>query len=369
MEDFKILNSKRSLIIIIIVVAIISSGIGAAFAISVTGKGNNNVISQVTKQPETNSTVQPIINNSESPAIMIAQKVGPAVVGISNKGNAYGFNGQTDTEQGSGSGVIIDKKGYIVTNNHVVEGATQLTVSLTDGRHVDAKLVGSDPQTDLAVLKIDANNLTAAIMGDSNKDKVGEMVVAIGNPLGEEFAGSVTQGIISALNRTISIGERDFKVIQTDAAINPGNSGGALVNATGELIGINSAKLKLSGVEGMGFSIPISDVSPIIKQLIANGHISRPWLGIQGLSADTSAKNSIPGVTIVDVIAGSPADKAGIIQGDIIKSINGETVKDMNGLRDLLTKFKPKDKVTLKIQRSNQDKDLSVTLGEMPTSK
>lgn len=171
------------------------------------------------------------------------------------------------TERGTGSGVIYDKSGLIATNNHVVEGASEIIVSLTDGRSVKGKVLGADAATDLAVVKIDENNLPVADFGDSSTLQVGEPAIAIGNPLGLEFRGSVTAGVISALNRSIQLGERKFDLIQTDAAINPGNSGGALVNAEGEVVGINSAKIAVSGVEGIGFAIPINSAKPILDEL------------------------------------------------------------------------------------------------------
>ena len=191
--------------------------------------------------------------------VRAAQAVGPAVVGIVNK--AYSrdyYNSKVLVEQGTGSGVIFDANGYIATNNHVVENAQELVVSLADGRVLTGRVLGADPVTDLAVIKVDATGLPAAAFGDSDSLLVGEPAIAIGNPLGLEFKGSVTAGVISALNRSLEIGERKLKLIQTDAAINPGNSGGALVNADGAVIGINSAKISVQGVEGIGFAIHVN---------------------------------------------------------------------------------------------------------------
>ena len=203
-----------------------------------------------------------------TPIVAAAKKVGPAVVGITNKAYVRDFFNRTQLmERGTGSGVIYDKAGYIATNNHVVEGASEIIVSLPDGRTVKGKVLGADAVTDLAVVKIDADNLTVATFGDSDTLQVGEPAIAIGNPLGLEFRGSVTAGVISALNRSIEVGERKFNLIQTDAAINPGNSGGALVNADGEVVGINSAKVAVSGVEGIGFAIPINTAKPILQEL------------------------------------------------------------------------------------------------------
>ncbi|MHB8171011.1 MAG: S1C family serine protease [Thermincolia bacterium] len=304
-----------------------------------------------------------------SPTVAIAEKVGPAVVGIRNVARGVSFFGDVqEVERGTGSGVIIDKEGYIVTNNHVIEGASQLIISLSDGRQVKAKLVGRDEKTDLAVIKINAPNLTVAKLGDSTKLRVGELAVAIGNPMGLEFAGSVTTGVISALNRTVPVGDQKFKLIQTDAAINPGNSGGALINARGEVVGINSAKLA-GGAEGMGFSIPISSAKPIIKELIDKGYISRPWIGITGgtLTSEARKEYGLPaGIYIEQVIAYSPAHKVGIQPGDIITAIEEKEIKSMDDLQDFLEKRKPSQKIKISLFRENKDIEVGLTLGEMP---
>lgn len=305
-----------------------------------------------------------------SPVVAIAEKVGPTVVGISNRVTTRDFFGRERVvERGSGSGVIISKEGHIVTNYHVIEKAQSIGVNLADGRQVDAQVVGSDPRTDLAVLKINAPNLPVADLGDSNQIKVGELVVAIGNPLGYEFARSVTAGVVSAKERNITIEERKFKLIQTDAAINPGNSGGALVNSRGQVIGINSAKLVIPGVEGMGFAIPISDARPIINELIEKGYISRPSLGIYGAVIDerTARLNNLPqGIYIDRVIPGGAAQKAGLQPEDIIVGINDKKVTNFDELSEILNQFKPGNQVTVNIQRGARKLDIPLTLGELP---
>ncbi|MBZ4655079.1 MAG: htrA [Peptococcaceae bacterium] len=305
-----------------------------------------------------------------SPVVTIAERVGPTVVGISNRAVTQDFFGRERVvERGSGSGVIISKEGHIVTNYHVIEKAQSIGVNLADGRQVDAQVVGSDPRTDLAVLKINAPNIPVADLGDSNQIKVGELVVAIGNPLGYEFARSVTAGVVSAKERNITIEERKFKLIQTDAAINPGNSGGALVNSRGQVIGINSAKLVIPGVEGMGFAIPISDARPIINELIERGYISRPSLGIYGAVIDerTARLNELPqGIYIDRVIPGGAAQKAGLKSEDIIVGINGQKVTNFDELSEVLKQFKPGDQITVNIYRGNKKLDVPLTLGEMP---
>lgn len=214
-----------------------------------------------------------------TPIVKAAKKVGPTVVGITNKALVRDYFNRTQlVEKGVGSGVIYSKDGLIATNNHVVEGAKELVVSLPDGRTYPGRVLGTDPTTDLAVVKIDAKeDLPVAEFGDSDSLMVGEPAIAIGNPLGLEFRGSVTTGVISALNRSVDVGERNFKLIQTDAAINPGNSGGALVNADGQVIGINSAKVAVSGVEGIGFAIPINEAKPILEALAKMGGLPVPF--------------------------------------------------------------------------------------------
>ena len=213
-------------------------------AILLTGCGDSKTNAAVHDKPAAKAEQQ-LSAARNTPIVAAAKKVGPAVVGITNKAYVRDiFNRVQLTERGTGSGVIYDKAGYIATNNHVVEGANEIIVSLPDGRTVKGKVLGADAVTDLAVVKIEADNLPVAKFGDSDTLQVGEPAIAIGNPLGLEFRGSVTAGVISALNRSIELGERKFSLIQTDAAINPGNSGGALVNADGEVVGINSAKIQ-----------------------------------------------------------------------------------------------------------------------------
>lgn len=302
-----------------------------------------------------------------SPVVAIAQRVGPAVVGISNQTGGRTFFSREPVEQGSGSGVIISEDGYIVTNYHVIANAARLIVSLPDGRQLEAEVRGSDAETDLAVLKIKAKNLPVAVLGDSNKLQVGELVVAIGNPLGAEFAGSVTQGVVSAKERYITIQERKVRLIQTDAAINPGNSGGALVNSRGEVIGINSAKLIIQGVEGMGFAIPISDAKPIIEELIEKRYISRPALGIWGVAIDKNAAQQnkmAAGIYIQEPISGGAAEKAGLKAGDIIISIDKEEVTTFDELNEVLNKHKPGDSVQLVLDRNGKRFTTTLVLGE-----
>ena len=286
----------------------------------------------------------PISDARNTPIVQAAKKVGPAVVGITNKAVARDwFNRQVEIDKGTGSGVIFRSDGYIVTNNHVIEGAKDITVALADGRTLPATLVGTDPYSDLAVIKVDATDLPTAEFGNSD---------AIGNPLGLEFQGSVTAGVISALNRTLTIGDNRLKLLQTDAAINPGNSGGALVNADGQVIGINSAKLAATGVEGIGFAIPIN-TAVIDKQTAAQA----------GYKLNVDA-----GVIVMQLELGSPADQAGIRQRDLILKIDGKDTNTVADLRSIIAEHKVGDNITITISRNGQVGDVTATLAEMPTN-
>ena len=262
-----------------------------------------------------------------------------------------------------------------MTNYHVVQyadskngssGNTVLEVFLPDKRQAKAKFIGGDAVTDLAVIKIDLTNLPVAELGDSSKLEVGETAVAIGNPLGMEFAGSVTVGVISALNRTIE--NEALSLIQTDAAINPGNSGGALVNSQGQVIGINSAKISDTGVEGLGFAIPINEAKPVINQLELFGYVKgRPFIGISGqdITDAISQVYDLPvGIYVTDVTAGSGAEKAGIIRGDVLTGMDGKTVKSTSDLDTIKLGHKAGDTVNVTIVRDGVKKTLKLTFTE-----
>lgn len=327
----------------------------------------------------TNSSFTQVANltatETNFPVAQIAKNVGPAVVGVSNFQSNRGSSGNSGLQEaGSGSGFIIDsEKGYIVTNNHVIEGAQKLTVSLSDGRNLVAKVIGADPRTDLAVLQItDTTNLTAVKLGDSSKVEVGESVVAIGNPGGDEFARSVTTGVISATNRTLKLqGVASYNLIQTDAAINPGNSGGPLVNYLGQIIGINSVKYAETGFEGMGFAIPISDALPTIQQLITSGVAKHPALLVSTddqYNTYAKSNNKLQGAYISGVTLNGPAAKAGIEQGDVITKINDGQVENSSDLIRELYKNKVGDKVTITYIRDGQTKQVETTLGEIAST-
>ena len=300
-----------------------------------------------------------------------AKRVGPAVVGITSE--VYDrdiFNRNVEVGQNVGSGVIFDKKGYIVTNNHVVGNNRQVNVALSDGQVVTGKVIGTDAVTDLAVVKIPGSDkLPVAEFGNSDSLQPGETAVAIGNPLGLEFRGTVTVGVISALNRTLDDVEQQIKLIQTDAAINPGNSGGALCTADGKVIGINSAKIAKAGVEGMGFAIPINQVKAIVSQLISNGHVTRPYLGLYGIDKTLAARNGISwdhngGIYVYKIADSSPLDGSDIVRGDYIMQINGKVTNSLSELRNVMMNYKPGDKVTITYEHSGHTRTAVVVLGE-----
>jgi Do/DeqQ family serine protease len=273
-------------------------------------------------------------------------------------------------ERGLGSGVIVTKDGYILTNNHVVDGANVVKVDLPDHRTFSAKVVGTDPATDLAVVKIDAASLPTLVVGDSDAVRVGDVVLAVGNPL--NVGETVTSGIISAKGRQTPTGDDSYQdFLQTDAAINHGNSGGALVNAAGELIGINSQILSPSdGNIGLGFAIPSNMAKHVMDELVTNGSVRRAKLGvsIQGISPDMAQAMNLPstrGALVSTVDAGSPADKAGVKQGDVITQLNGKDVPDNNQLRNAVGNTLPGSKVTLTVLRDGHTQTLNATLGEL----
>ena len=276
-------------------------------------------------------------------------------------------------EMGLGSGVIVSSTGYILTNNHVVADADELTVELSDGRKFPAKVIGADPKTDIAVVKIDAKDLPAVTFADSDKLRVGDVVFAVGNPL--DVGETVTMGIVSAKGRNVGIladvrGYEDF--IQTDAAINMGNSGGALVDAKGRFVGINSAIVSPSrGNIGIGFAVPVNMAANIMRSLIETGNVTRGYLGVRGdpLTPDIAEQVHLPkdssGVIISDTDPDSPADKAGIKHGDVIVSVNGRAVKEQNELALTISQLPPGTKVTLNIARDGVLKVVNVTLGQL----
>ena len=279
---------------------------------------------------------------------------------------------QSDSAASTGTGVVISDRGYIVTNHHVVEDARQITVQLSDERKLQATLVGKDKASDLAVLRVEAEGLVSAVFGDSESLRVGDMVCAIGDPLGVELRGTMTNGIISAINRDITTGGRTMTLIQTNAALNSGNSGGPLINCFGQVIGINTMKIgdymSVSGVEGLGFAIPSVTVKSIVDQLIAQGYVSgRPYLGIQGeeVSHLYQYYYRLPeGLFLTKVLTGSDAQRKGLTEGDILISLDGKKVTDPETLTTILSGYQVGDQAQAVIFRNNRQYAVTLTIEE-----
>lgn len=324
-----------------------------------------------------NATVENVNYDVKSSTTDVIEKVNSSVVGVLVYANG--------TASGSGSGVVyrVDgKTAYIITNAHVVSGTTDVQVVFSNKESVNATIVGSDTYSDIAVLKLTADfDMTAIKCGDSSLLDQGETVLAIGSPLGIEYAGTVTQGIVSGIDRTVSVdlnddGQEDWdmNVIQTDAAINPGNSGGALVNMAGELVGITSMKLSNTSVEGMGFALPINDVITSVEQIIENGKVTRPQIGISGVSLSGYSSYQLryyrintdltDGIYVSRVTSGGAASKAGIQEGDIIVKFDGKEVTTYKSFLTELYSKEPGDKVSVVVNRNGTEKTIEVTLGE-----
>ena len=273
-------------------------------------------------------------------------------------------------QSGLGSGVIVDKNGYILTNNHVIQGADEINVKLADKREFKGKVIGTDQKTDIAVIKVDAHDLPAIPLGDSDALKVGETVLAVGNPFG--LNQTVTSGIVSATGRA-NVGISDYEdFIQTDAAINPGNSGGALVNIRGQLIGINTAIMSTTGgYQGIGFAIPSNMVKTVMESLIKNGKVVRGWLGvsIQTLTPELASQFNLKtdeGILVADVMEDGPAEKAGLQRGDVITEFDGKKVKDITTLRNMVADTVPDKEVTIRLIRDGKPVTVQVKIAEMP---
>jgi len=392
-------KKSRGALIALLVVVCLLGGVATGTFLVAPGIGNiqNTLPGGVAMQPDSAMQTQPALTDDQttdvpeiggadpniegtaSPIVQIAKEVGPSVVGVAVSVNQpiLGQQGPTEQESGYGTGIIITQDGYIVTNNHVIDGSDTVNITLFDGTEYPATIVGTDATTDLAVLKIDATGLTPAALGDSEALEVGETVVAIGNPLGASLAGSVTSGIVSALNRNISPNGYSQKYIQTDAAINPGNSGGALVNMKGQVIGINTLKTYLAGyddygvpigTEGIGFAIPINSAKPIVEQLIATGSVQRPGIGIKCLVDETNQYNAAgapAGVTVVDVTENGPAAQAGLEAYDIITSIDGTAADSVENLTAVIQSHNIGDQIELTVWRNGQEYKAVVTVGDL----
>lgn len=358
--------------------------------------------------PITNNAASPDYNNEVTPAenravaslkdmndaiIDIAEKTNPAVVTITTEktqkvrtmdpfsmffGNPNGREGQTKeyVKRGLGSGVIVSEEGYVLTNNHVIDDTDEIKVRLFNGDEVEAELIGTDPATDIAVLKIVVENIPTVKLGDSDAAKVGSFVLAIGSPLSEDLAHTVSFGIVSARSRSLTNLTAYGDYIQTDAAINPGNSGGALIDMNGELVGINSAIASRSGGnDGIGFAIPIKLAKRIMDDLIEDGTVSRGYLGMYSAGevdktmAQALGLNRDRGIIIGQVVEDSPAEKAGLKEDDIIVTLNGEEVSNYDAFRTKVASFKPDEKVDLEVIRDGDEKKISVTLGTRPSDE
>ncbi len=355
--------------------------------------GNNNSSTGNSSNSNLSGYVsQTLLSNYSDTAVYAANKILPSVVGIKVEYNVnsmlsmFGSQGQSQTATATGSGIIISEDGYILTNNHIVSTdssssssnnnsfysvskATKVTVTLfNDTTEYEAKIVGTDEQTDLAVIKIEKTNLPKAEFADSDNIKVGEFAMAVGNPLGMQ--SSVTCGVISAVNRKITDSDgKEFTLIQTDAAINAGNSGGALVNSQGQVIGINTLKLQGTGIEGMGFAIPINSTTDITSQLIQYSKVKRPYIGITGMDLDektAKANNLVSGIYVKAVDDFSAAEKAGVKIGDVIVEADGQKITSMDKLNEIKNKHSIGDEMKIKVNRDGQEKELTLKLGEQP---
>jgi S1-C subfamily serine protease len=374
-------NGAGTVVAAALLSAILASG-GTVLALAASGALDRQVTSVTTPAGSNAAAIQPVTIDESSATINVAAKVSPAVVRITVTGAAGSGNSGVIPETGVGSGIIYDSNGWILTNKHVVEGGEKFDVELKDGRVFSGKVYGTDTLTDLAIVKIDATGLTAAAIGESDALKVGELVVAIGSPLGT-YSNSVTSGIVSATGRTITTDGSTKplnNLIQTDAAINPGNSGGPLLDADGNVIGINTAIA--SGSNGIGFAIPIDIARPIMAEAVAGQALARPYMGISFVSIDrqfaTDHKLSVMqgayvggtdanGQPTVGVVAGAPAATAGIKDGDIITAVGGKTIDSEHPLDATLSQFSPGQTIDVTLLRDGQTITVHVTLATRPS--
>lgn len=377
MDEKIMFKEKKSTpkLLIILVIALIGGLIGSLFTYVAL---DHKIDSLMGTSSDGSSTVKSYeFTSVENPVVAIAENVGPSIVGVKVSYVSQDIFGSLSEADEEGSGIIYKEDGYIITNYHVIESAinnstAKVIVTFPNSEEeIEATIVGGDETTDLAVIKINKTGLTAAKIGKSSDLKVGELAVAIGNPLGQEFAGSVTVGYISALNRQITTDGRTYKLIQTDAAINPGNSGGALVNSSGEVIGINTVKIGATEVEGLGFAIPTDDAITIIDELISKGKIERPFIGISGIDIDESTarrNNLTTGIYIAQVSANTPAAQAGLQRGDIIIGVDDKEIKTMEELNEYKNTKKIGDKIKLKVIRASKEQEVEITLASDATN-
>ena len=369
-------NIARSAVALVLAAAM--GFVGGFVGARVGNTGGKVVIQQVAPSSTSSSdsgSASAVNTASGMTTAQVSEMVSPSVVVITTEQVVYSqwsWYGQSQVESGAGSGVIISSDGYILTCAHVVSGASNITVSIGD-KDYPATLVGEDTTSDIAVVKVDATGLTPATVGNSDSLKVGESVMAVGNPLGE-LGGTVTSGIVSALNRSVTIqgtsSTNTMSLIQMDASVSPGNSGGGLFNMNGELIGLVNAKSSSSDAEGLGFAIPINDAIKVAQDLLENGYVSgRPYMGITYLAvtdAQTAAQLNVNayGVYVVDVVQGGPADKAGLKTGDRIVSIDGTEIAQKDDLGTLIQQHAAGDTLSITVAREGQMQTVSLTLGE-----
>ena len=350
-------------------------GFAGGFVGARVGNAGNKVVIQQVERTDSSAASGTAVSSSGMTTSQVSEMVSPSVVVITTEQVVYSqwsWYGQNQVESGAGSGVIISSDGYILTCDHVVAGASNITVTIGDDDYT-ATVVGEDSTSDVAVLKIEANGLTPAVVGDSDTLTVGDNVLAVGNPLGE-LGGTVTSGIVSALNRSVSIQSsgsvNTMSLVQMDASVSPGNSGGGLFNMNGELVGIVNAKSSDSDAEGLGFAIPVNDAVKVAQELLENGYVTgRPYLGISYYAvtdAQTAAQLGVNayGVYIVEVVKGGPADKAGLQAGDRIVSVDGSEVATQSDLGTLMQDHKAGDTIEITVARGGQMQTVSVTLGE-----
>ena len=373
-------NIARSAVALVLAAAM--GFVGGFVGARVGNTGGKVVIQQVAPSSTSSSdsgSASAVNTASGMTTAQVSEMVSPSVVVITTEQVVYSqwsWYGQSQVESGAGSGVIISSDGYILTCDHVVSGASNITVTIGD-KDYPATVVGEDSTSDIAVIKIDADGLTPAIVGDSDKLAVGDNVLAVGNPLGE-LGGTVTSGIVSALNRSVSIQSSSsvntMSLIQMDASVSPGNSGGGLFNMNGELIGIVNAKSSSSDAEGLGFAIPINDAIKVAQDLLENGYVTgRPYMGITYLAvtdAQTAAQLGVNayGIYVVDVVSGGPADKAGLKAGDRIVSIDNTEVAQKTDLGTLMQEHSAGDTLSITVARDGQMQTVSLTLGEKNAS-